>query len=153
MEILYEMPCVSPHLALRPSTLPDISTVCGRKQELKMGIWRTFLGLTIDLHELGDIQAIDVTGVDCIAASKHYAKRTNYTFQAVETTLLVDCQTGEDPRYSLIDKTTTRFTGRLASAQTECRYGVNNYRRQGLRLVVTSQQTTRRGRHTGYEAS
>jgi len=94
MEILYEMPRITGILGLRPSTLPDFSTICGRKQELKMGIWRTFLSLTIDLHDLGEIQAIDATGMDRIAASQHYAKRTNYTFRAVKTTVLVDCSTG-----------------------------------------------------------
>ena len=94
MEILYEMPRITGILGLRPSTLPDFSTVCGRKQELKMNIWRTFLGLTIELHELGEVQAIDATGVDRIAASQHYAKRTNYTFRAVKTTILIDCSTG-----------------------------------------------------------
>ena len=59
MEILYEMPRITGILGLRPSTLPDFSTVCGRKQEMKMNIWRTFLGLTIELHELGEVQAID----------------------------------------------------------------------------------------------
>ena len=94
MEIIYEMPRICRILGLRPSTLPHYSTVCARKQELKMGIWRTFLGLTIDLHELGDIQAIDATGMDRIAASQHYANRTNYTFKAVKTTVLADCETG-----------------------------------------------------------
>ena len=94
MEILYEMPRITRILGLRPSTLPHFSTVCARKQELKMGIWRTLLGLTLDLHELGEIQAIDASGVDRIGASHHYAKRTNYTFRAVKTTLLVDCKTG-----------------------------------------------------------
>jgi len=50
--------------------------------------------LTIELHELDEIQAIDATGMDRIAASQHYAKRTNYTFRAVKTTILVDCPTG-----------------------------------------------------------
>lgn len=59
-----------------------------------MGIWRTFLSLTTELHELVEIQAIDATGMDRIAASQHYAKRTNYTFKAVKTTVLVDCSTG-----------------------------------------------------------
>ena len=94
MEILYEMPRITRILGLRPSTLPDFSTVCGRKQELEMPIWRTFLGLTIGLHDLGEVQAIDATGVDRIAASQHYANRTNYTFRAVKTTMLVDCSTG-----------------------------------------------------------
>ena len=94
MEILYEMPRITRIIGLLPSTLPDFSTVCGRKQELKMNIWRPFLGLTIEFHELGEIQAIDATGMDRIAASQHYAKRTNYTFRAVKTTILVDCATG-----------------------------------------------------------
>jgi len=94
MDILYEMPRICRLLHLRPTELPDFSTVCGRKQELKMGIWRTVLGLTIELHDLGEIQAIDATGVDRVAASQHYANRTNYTFRAVKTTILVDCLTG-----------------------------------------------------------
>ncbi len=32
--------------------------------------------------------------MDRIAASQHYAKRTNYTFRAVKTTALIDCETG-----------------------------------------------------------
>jgi hypothetical protein len=94
MDILYEMPRITGILGLRPSTLSDFSTVCGRKQDLKIEIWQTFLGLTIDLHERGEIQAIDATGVDRIAASRHYAKRANYIFRAVKTTILVDCSTG-----------------------------------------------------------
>ena len=45
-----------------------------------------------DLYELGDVQAIDATGIDRVQASQHYAKRTDYTFEAVKTTLLVDCE-------------------------------------------------------------
>ena len=94
MEILYEMPRITQILGLRPSTLLDFSTVCGRKQELKMDIWRTFLGLKSDLHDLGEIQAIDANGMDRISASQHNAERTNYTFRAVKNTMLVDCSTG-----------------------------------------------------------
>jgi len=32
--------------------------------------------------------------MDRVAASQHYAKRTNYTFKAVKTTALIDCKTG-----------------------------------------------------------
>jgi hypothetical protein len=32
-----------------------------------------------DLNELGELQAIDASGMDRIAACQHYAKRTNYT--------------------------------------------------------------------------
>jgi len=63
-------------------------------QELKMPIWRRLLRLSAELHDSGEIQAIDATGMDRIAASQHYAKRTNYTFRAVKTTALIDCKTG-----------------------------------------------------------
>lgn len=103
MEILYEMPRITGILRLRPSTLHDYSTVCGRKQEFKMSIWRTFPGLTSRVHELGEIQAIDATDVNRIAVSQNYAKRTNYTFRSVKTTILVDCSTGVnlDIHYSM----------------------------------------------------
>jgi hypothetical protein len=55
-------------------------------QDLKMPLWRDFLRLSAALHDTGEIQAIDATGMDRIAASSHYAKRTNYTFRAVKTT-------------------------------------------------------------------
>jgi IS5 family transposase len=63
-------------------------------QELKMPLWRDFLRLAAQLHDTGSVQAIDATGMHRIAASQHYAKRTNYTFKAVKTTALIDCQTG-----------------------------------------------------------
>jgi len=58
-----------------------------------MGIWRTFLVLTSDLFDLGESRH-DATGVDRIDASHHYANRTNYTFRAVKTTIIVDWSTG-----------------------------------------------------------
>ena len=76
------------------SQLPDFTTVCARMQTLKMPIWRAFLRLSAELHNTGEIQAIDATGMDRVAASQHYAKRTNYTFRAVKTTALIDCETG-----------------------------------------------------------
>jgi len=117
---------------------PDFPTVCGRKQELKMAIWSTCLVLTIELHELGQIQAIDATGMDRIDASQHYANRTNYTFRAVKTTLLVDCSTSTILDITLLDDTTARFAGWLPTAQTESRQPVNYDRRQGIRLVVAT---------------
>ena len=94
MDVLFEMPRIVGILGLEPSELPDFSTVCARYQRLKMPIWRGLLRLSAELHELGKIQAIDATGMDRISASQHYAKRTNYTFRAVKTTVLIDCETG-----------------------------------------------------------
>jgi len=93
MDVLREMPRVTRLLGLTPETLPHFSTVCARKQAIPMTRWRALLESSVDLYELGDIQAIDATGVDRVQASQHYAKRTNYTFEAVKTTLLIDCET------------------------------------------------------------
>jgi IS5 family transposase len=94
LDVLYEMPRIARILDLRVSQLPDFTTVCARMQELKMPVWREFLRLSAELHDTGEIQAIDATGMDRIAASQHYANRTNYTFKAVKTTALIDCSTG-----------------------------------------------------------
>ena len=94
MDVLYEMPRITGLLGLDPGELPDFSTVCARMQRLKMPVWRVLLRLSAELHETGEIQAIDATGMDRISASQHYAKRTNYTFKAVKTTALIDCKTG-----------------------------------------------------------
>lgn len=59
-----------------------------------MAVWRTLLRLSADLHDTGDVQAIDATGFDRHSASRHYANRTNYTFRSVKTTALINCETG-----------------------------------------------------------
>ncbi len=78
---------------LKPSELPDFTTVCARKQQLKMSVWRVLLRLSTDLHDTGEVQAIDATGFDRHSASHHYANRTDYIFKSVKTTALVDCET------------------------------------------------------------
>jgi len=48
-----------------------------------------------------------------IAASPHYAKRTNYAFRSVKTTALIDCKTG-----AILDtynKTTARPPDRMVA--------------------------------------
>ena len=57
-----------------------------------MHLWRVLLRLSAELHDLGDAQAIDATGMDRIAASQHYAKRTNDTFEAMKMPLLSGCE-------------------------------------------------------------
>lgn len=51
-------------MGLDISELPDFTTVCARKQHLKMAVWRTLLRLSADLHNTGEVQAIDATGFD-----------------------------------------------------------------------------------------
>jgi len=94
LDVLFEMPQIDRILSLEPVELPDFTTVCMCMQELKMPVWRRLLQLSAELHNTGEIQAIDATGMDRIAASHHYAKQMNYTFRAVKTTALIDCKTG-----------------------------------------------------------
>jgi hypothetical protein len=59
-----------------------------------MPYWRRLLAISGKLHHLGEVQAIDISGFDRIAASRKYANRTNYTFKAMNKTVLVDSKTG-----------------------------------------------------------
>ena len=93
IDVLHEMPGIVAKFNLSIAELPDFTTVCTRKQDLEMGIWRVLLRLSAQLQEIGDVQAIDATGFDRVAASQHYANRTNYAFRSVKTTALVDCST------------------------------------------------------------
>jgi len=93
LDVLYEMPGIGRILSLKPFELPDFTTLCTRMQELKMPLWRELLRLSAELHETGEIQSIGATGMDRVAASQHYVKRTNYRFKAVKTTALIDCDT------------------------------------------------------------
>jgi IS5 family transposase len=93
INLLREMPRVTASLGLTVETLPHYSTVCARKQSIPMKRWRAILNASVELYGLGDVQAINTTGVDRVQASQHYAKRTDYTFEAVKTTLLIDCET------------------------------------------------------------
>jgi hypothetical protein len=43
-------------------------------------------------RNLGNVQPTGATAVDRVQASQHYDKRTDYTFEALKTTLLVDCE-------------------------------------------------------------
>lgn len=94
LDVLAEMPGIVRRLGLSIDELPHYTTVCHAKERLYMDSWRQFLDVSSDLHELGEIQAIDASGFDRIAASRKYAQRTNYTFQSVKTTILVDCSSG-----------------------------------------------------------
>jgi IS5 family transposase len=93
LDVLREMPRVTKSLGLTAATLPHFSSVCARKQAIPMKRWRAILDATVELYELGDVQAIDAASVDRIQASQHYAQRTDYTFEAVKAMLLVDCET------------------------------------------------------------
>ncbi len=86
--VLHGVHRIITQLNLAVSELSDFTIVCTSNQDLELQIWPFFLKLSAEFHNLGNVQAIDATGMDRIATSQHYAKRTNYTFEVVKTTLL-----------------------------------------------------------------
>jgi IS5 family transposase len=95
MDILKEMPGIVAKFELKVAELPDVTTVCTRKQRLEMRILRVLLRLAAELQAPSKIHASDATGFDRIAASHHYANRTNYSFRSVRTPVIVDCSTSQ----------------------------------------------------------
>jgi hypothetical protein len=66
MDVLREMLRVAKSLGLTPETVPHFSTVCTRKQVIPMKRWRAILDQSVELYDLGNVQAVDATGVDRI---------------------------------------------------------------------------------------
>ena len=93
LDILREMPDIVEKFGLSVAELPDFTTVCARKQALKMRVWRVLLRLSVNLFDTGKIRAIDSTSIVHRSSSHNYAKRVKGTFEPVKTTLLVDCST------------------------------------------------------------
>lgn len=55
---------------------------------------RRLIQESLTLFKLGDVAAIDSSGFARVAASRRYARRTDYRFLAMKTTLLTDCESG-----------------------------------------------------------
>lgn len=87
------MPAIVAKLGLSVNELPDFTTVCTRKQDLEMPVWRMLLQLSTELFDVGEVQAIDSTSIAHRSSSHNYAKRVKGTFESVKTTILVDCST------------------------------------------------------------
>ena len=94
LDVLHEMHGIVEKLVLHVTDLPDFTTVCVRKQALKIVVWRTLLRLSAHLHNTSDVQAIDATGFDRRSGSRHYVNRMDYSFKSAKTIALVDCKTG-----------------------------------------------------------
>lgn len=69
INVLHEMPVIAGKFDLAVAELPDFTPVCARMQELELAVWRVLLRLSADIHETGDVQAIDATGFDRGTAS------------------------------------------------------------------------------------
>jgi hypothetical protein len=58
LNVLHEMHSIVERLDLDLSELPDFTTVCVRKQQLKMVVWRALVLLSADFHDLGEVQVL-----------------------------------------------------------------------------------------------
>jgi len=58
-------------LGIEVAQLPDFIIVCVGMQDLKIPLWRDFLRWSVELVETGEIQAIDATDMNRVAASSH----------------------------------------------------------------------------------
>lgn len=88
MDVIREMPRVTKSFGLTPEPVQHFSTECTRKQPIPMKQCRTTPDQSVELYDHDYVQEIDITGVDRVQTSQHYAKRTDYTFEAVKTTCL-----------------------------------------------------------------
>ena len=86
-----EMPNIAGKLGLSVDELPYYTTVCTRKQDLKMRIWRVLLRASASLHVFGKVQGIDATSFQRHKASRQYVLRVGYNFDDIKMTALVDC--------------------------------------------------------------
>lgn len=92
LDVLSEMPGIVRKLGLTVDELPDFTTLCTRKQDLQMKVWRRLLRLSTDLFDTGETQAIDSTSIAHRSSSWNYSKRVKDTFESIKTTILVDCR-------------------------------------------------------------
>ena len=93
VDLLTEMPRICREIGLEPADLPHYSTLCLAFERLEMKVCRVLLRYSAQLHDTGDIAAIDATYFDRSRASRHYSRRTNYRVQTLEATKLVDTDT------------------------------------------------------------
>ena len=92
IDLLKEMPRICRELGLEPADLPHCSTLCLAFKRLEMTICRVLLRQSAQLHDTGDIAAIDATYFDRSPASRRYCRRTNYRVQTLKATKLVDTE-------------------------------------------------------------
>lgn len=91
------MPTIVGKLGLTVEDLPDFTTVCTWKEDLKMRGLAAVVAAVFNLFDKRYIQAIGLTSLASRVASRDYAKRVGETYESVKTTALVDFDTGAIP--------------------------------------------------------
>jgi len=72
--------------------VPDYSTVRKWYQDLMMKVWRLLLRHSVEIAGTSGRATIDSTLFERHQASSHYVSRTDYTFDKLKVTLLVDIE-------------------------------------------------------------
>lgn len=104
--LLEHTPAVRTALGIDSDDVPDSSSVCKWYQELMMEVWRLLLRHSAEVAGTSGRAAIDSTFFERHQASSHYVSRTDYTFDKLKVTLLVDIES-----HAIIDiHCTTRKT-------------------------------------------
>jgi hypothetical protein len=73
------MPDIVEKFGLSVGKLSFFTTVCARKQALKMRVWRVLLRLSMNVVDTGEIRAIDATSIGHRSPSHNYARRAKST--------------------------------------------------------------------------
>ncbi|MFB6283237.1 MAG: IS5 family transposase [Halobacteria archaeon] len=95
MDVLTEMPGIIKQLELTLPNLPNFSTVSNNIEEIKYRKCDNMLKNSTNYQKEGEVQAVDTSGFDRTNHSKRYRKKTDYTFKALKTSLLIDCKTNK----------------------------------------------------------
>jgi IS5 family transposase len=90
--LLEHTPAIRDELEIDEDDVPDYSTVCKWYQEIMMEVWRLLLRHSAEIAGTSGRAAIDSTFFERHQASSHYVSRTDYTFDKLKVTLLVDIE-------------------------------------------------------------
>jgi len=139
LDVLYEMPRISLILGLEPTELPDFLTVCSWMQGLKMPVWRRLLQLSAELHDTGEIQAIDATGstgVERVGATRNGQitrsgrSKRRFSSSAVRVQFLdIHCSMKRPHDTQIGDQVLTRNLDRVETITADTGYDWDELRR------------------------
>lgn len=91
-DILAGRPGVRDAFGIDDDDVPDFSTICVWYQSLTTEVWRLLLRHSAELAGISGHAAIDSTFFERHQASSHYIYRTDYSFEKLKVTFLVDIE-------------------------------------------------------------
>lgn len=88
--LLERTPAIRDAFDIDIDDVPDSSSVCKWNQDLVIEVWRLLLRYSAGVAGVSGRATIDSTFFERHQASSHYIPRTDYTFDKLKVTLLVD---------------------------------------------------------------